>query len=58
MSLNRKSLVVFLCLLSDAEGKPLYTYQELSVLLESSNRTETHLVPLFHLTEMIKNVIV
>lgn len=35
---NRKAVVVFLRWLTDEEGKSLFTHQELSQLLESSNR--------------------
>jgi transposase-like protein len=35
---NRKAMVVFLRLLRDEEGKQLFTFQELSVLLDSDKR--------------------
>lgn len=35
---NRKSMVVFLRLLTDEHGKPLHTYQELAALVDSENR--------------------
>jgi hypothetical protein len=36
-SSNRKSMLIFLRLLQDKENKPLYTYQELSVIVGSES---------------------
>jgi len=35
---NRKALVVFLRLLRDSDGNPLYTHQELALVVDSGNR--------------------
>ena len=35
---NRKAVLVFLRLLRDENGKPVFTFQELSVILDSDNR--------------------
>jgi len=37
-SSNRKSLLIFLRLLQDKANNPLYTYEELSVIMDSKNR--------------------
>jgi len=34
---NRKAIVVFLRLLSNSDGKPLFTHQALASIVESSN---------------------
>ena len=37
-SSNRKSMIILLRILRDKRGKPLYTYKELSVIVDSKNR--------------------